>query len=281
MTSTASELVEDYLEVDKPIPGQNYVCLSFVSPDKILPKKDEFTFYKYSQDRTNTLMELISKQFEDILTKAVDNTVDIAQVVRVKKFIDTQLKTDKVTFDEFHDKYEDFMFRDGKAIQSEFDEANNFQTNVRGIKVRGVYDTYKEADMRAKVLQRMDQSFHVYVGQVGYWLPWDPNANDIENQEYLNGDLNRLVKEYKENEVKKDIFYHEQKRERKKEAMSVAERLRKKLDDKKSAAAAATSIPPSTLANNDEDIASQLQTEDPWMQRKAAAAAAAATTEDK
>ena len=26
----------DFLEVDRPIPGQNYVCLSFISPDKIL-----------------------------------------------------------------------------------------------------------------------------------------------------------------------------------------------------------------------------------------------------
>ena len=42
----------------------------------------------------------------------------------------------------------------------------------------------------------MDNSFHVYVGQVGYWLPWDPHPNNIEEQEYLNKDLNRLNKEY-------------------------------------------------------------------------------------
>ena len=31
---------EDYLEVDKPIPGQNYVCLSFISPDNTLKQKE-------------------------------------------------------------------------------------------------------------------------------------------------------------------------------------------------------------------------------------------------
>ena len=28
------KIKEDFLEVDQPIPGQNYVCLSFVSPEK-------------------------------------------------------------------------------------------------------------------------------------------------------------------------------------------------------------------------------------------------------
>jgi hypothetical protein len=278
--------IEDFLEVDKPIPGQNFVCLSFVSPDKILVQKEKFTFYKYTQDRVNTLNTALTSQIEEMLTKATDNTIDIAQLVRFKKFMDSQLKVDQTDLSGFTEKFDDFMFKEGKTIQTEFDEAHNFQTNVRGIKVRGVYDTYKEADMRAKVLQRMDQSFHVYVGQVGYWLPWDPNSNDVENQEYLDDQLNRLVKEYKENEVKKDIFYQEQKTSRKKEAMSVADRLRKKLADKKQQqnadadAAEASDLPPSTVVNTN-DLAHQLSQDDPWMQRKAAAAAANAIESDK
>ena len=31
--------VEDFLEVDTPIGGQNYACLSFISPEKILKEK--------------------------------------------------------------------------------------------------------------------------------------------------------------------------------------------------------------------------------------------------
>jgi hypothetical protein len=275
--------IEDFLDVDKPIPGQNFVCLSFVSPDKILVQKEKFSFYKYTQDRVNTLSDALTAHIEEMLTKATDNTIDITQLVRFKKFMDTQLKADQTDIEGFTEKYADFMFKEGKNIQTEFDEAHNFQTNVRGIKVRGVYDTYKEADMRAKVLQRMDQSFHVFVGQVGYWLPWDPNSNEVENQEYLDDQLNRLVKEYKENEAKKDIFYQEQKTSRKKEAMSVADRLRKKLEDKKNAglaaAAAENTAPPSSSASNEKsdnnDLAEQLSQEDPWMKRKAEAAALA------
>ena len=287
--ASASAPIEDFLEVDKPIPGQNFVCLSFVSPDKVLVQKEKFTFYKYTQDRVNTLSTALIGQLEEMLSKATDNTIDIAQIVRFKKFVDAQLKADKTDIAGFNEKYEDFLFKEGKVIQAEFDESHNFQTNVRGIKVRGVYDTYKEADMRAKVLQRMDQSFHVYVGQVGYWLPWDPNSNDVENQEYLDDQLNRLVKEYKENEVKKDIFYQEQKTSRKKEAMSVADRLRKKLADKKSQAQtqtqtqseAGSGAEPLENNTNETDLAQQLSKDDPWMQRKTAEAAATASEENQ
>ena len=32
----------DYLEVDESIPGQNYVCLSFVSPEALIESKESF-----------------------------------------------------------------------------------------------------------------------------------------------------------------------------------------------------------------------------------------------
>ena len=37
----------DYLEVDNPIPGQNYTCISFVSPDDIIKQKELFLFNKF------------------------------------------------------------------------------------------------------------------------------------------------------------------------------------------------------------------------------------------
>ena len=35
----SKEQEEDFLSVDTPIPGQNYVCLSFVSPEKMIKSK--------------------------------------------------------------------------------------------------------------------------------------------------------------------------------------------------------------------------------------------------
>ena len=39
--------IEDYLDEDRPILGQKYVCLSFVSPDKLLIDKKDYFYYNY------------------------------------------------------------------------------------------------------------------------------------------------------------------------------------------------------------------------------------------
>ena len=72
---------------------------------------------------------------------------------------------------------------------------------------------------------------NVFVGQVGYWLPWDPNADQIEDEAFISPQLNDMMEKYKENNINKDIFYEEQKREKvkaaKEEAMKKKERWKK------------------------------------------------------
>ncbi len=187
-----NENIEDFLEEDKPIQGQKYVCLSFISPENVLEDKKTFSLYHFLKDQNP----------------------DYAK-----------------TYAEFKEDFKYYQEDNVEKIQDQFDELVDYQTNVRGVKVRGVYDNIKAANIRAKVLQKLDRSFHVYVGQVGYWLPWDPSANNIEDQEYAEPELNRLVKEYKKNETKKDMFYEEQKREKQKAAMEESLRLQKQNDE--------------------------------------------------
>mgnify|MGYP001466918858 CR=1 FL=1 len=179
--------IEDYLEEDKPIPGQKYVCLSFISPEKVLDDKNTFNFYH---------------------------------------FMKKQMPEYSKTYAEFKEELSFFKEDEEEKLQESYDKLVDYQTNVRGVKVRGVYDNLRAANIRAKVLQKLDRSFHVYVGQVGFWLPWDPTANNVEDQEYAEPELNRLVKEYKENETKKDMFYEEQKREKQKAAMEESIKLK-------------------------------------------------------
>ena len=40
--SKEAEQIEDFLESDDQIRGQNYVCLSFVSPENVLKNKNVF-----------------------------------------------------------------------------------------------------------------------------------------------------------------------------------------------------------------------------------------------
>jgi hypothetical protein len=113
---------------------------------------------------------------------------------------------------------------------------------VRGLKVRGVYATRKEADERADELSKIDPDFDVFVGEVGKWLPWDPDPNSVEDQQYQEKELNELMKGHKDNlaksqrmqaQRKKDMIKQAANQERDKKS-KVKARLRKKLADKNS-----------------------------------------------
>ena len=233
---------EDYLEVDKPIPGQEYVCMSFISPEKVLKQKELYMFNKFMNQKCAEFEEAIDK----ITKKASDDLKN-----KIDRDLKSKLKLElKYTYEQFKDKFEDFTYKYSTDLQNAFDKECDFKTNVRGVKVRGTFATYNEAQARAKVLQRMDRSFHVFVGQVGYWLPWDPQADNVANEEYLEEELNTMMKEYKQNEIRKDMFYEEQKREKQQDAMK--ERLEAEAKQKEEL----------------EKTKDSLNDVDPWMKSK-------------
>ena len=199
-------------------------------------------------------------------------------VVDLRKRMKRVFDMNEVEYTKWQELVEDWKFKELDGVNKAFDEQNNFQTSVRGVKVRGVYNTYEEANVRSKVLQRLDSRFDVFVGQVGYWLAWHPDSNKIENCEYLNEDLNTLMKEYKNNEAKRDMFYQEQTRQRTQEAREQTERMKKQLEEER----AKQDAKPVTEAQTDtglvasestpevaaDALADSLTGMDPWMQRK-------------
>lgn len=216
----------DYLEVDNPIAGQNYVCLSFISPENTLAKKELFMFNKYMSQRCSEVEEKLDK----IVEKSSDELRN-----QIKEEIVTELREQmRYSYDKFSSTFEDFKYKYSEQLESQFSKFADFKTSVRGVKVRGVYDTISEANNKAKELQRLDSVFHVFVGQIGYWLPWDPCADKVTEEEYLEDELNTMMKKYKENAVSRDMLYEEQKREKMKAAMEeklAAERKQKELQE--------------------------------------------------
>jgi hypothetical protein len=243
----SKEIKEDFLEVDPEIPGQKYVCLSFVSPEEVLKNKELFFVHSFLK----TMAEKYDLKFEDL-----------------------------------EDKYKDFLFARQEDLEKKFYEDNDFRTTIRGLKVRGVYDTLKEAQVRSKVLQRRDPAFNVYVGQVGFWLPWDPNPLKVENQEYAEQQLNELVKKYKENQEMKDQHFQENieyvKEQAAKKAAAAGEvRREERLKDRASKptkveALNDTNSEPAPVSQTtqepfnivDKETVASLEATDPWLQRK-------------
>tara|TARA_B100000427_G_scaffold191094_1_gene158825 strand:- start:6606 stop:7214 length:609 start_codon:yes stop_codon:yes gene_type:complete len=189
----------DYLDVDTQIPGQQYVCISFISPEKVLIQKDQF----------------IMKKFIKSLTDESGNVV--------------------ISADEFDTKYADYIALNSEEIEQEFHKESGFQTTMRGVKIRGTYNTYDEATQRAKILQSSDRDFHVFVGQVGYWLPWDPNADNISDQQYMEKELNELMSNYKSNQLQRDMFYQNQVDEQRKRAQEETEKKKQKIKEEEAA----------------------------------------------
>lgn len=220
------DIEEDYLDVDKPLSGQNYYCISFVSPEKILAQKEQFMFYHYERAVSKRVFSTLDETLSKLIEKSTDGTVDLVEIISLKKTVANLYKDEDISMEQYKNKFEDFKFQNEEKIGEEFDKNNKFRTSVRGVKVRGVFDSKREADIRAAVLQRQDSLFDVFVGQVGYWCPWDPNPQKIDDIEYMNTDLNKLVKEYKSNEAKKDMFYQEQKSQRQKDSLSAEDRLK-------------------------------------------------------
>lgn len=101
---------------------------------------------------------------------------------------------------------------------------------LRGIKIRGVYATYEEAQKRSEELSSIDKNFHVFVGEVGKWLPWDPDP-DSQNadQVFREKELNDIMIGYKKNLQKAK----ELEKDRKTDLLSKAisdEKARRKLE---------------------------------------------------
>ena len=75
-----------------------------------------------------------------------------------------------------------------------------------------VYTIQKEeANRRAKKLQTLDSRFQC-ICRSGRILAWDPCADKIEDENFINSQLNDMMEKYKENTINKDLFYEEQKK---------------------------------------------------------------------
>ncbi len=227
------EVREDYLEEDNEISGQKYVLLSFLSPEKVLANKDVFMFSRFVKDyeiqyKTKKLENFLVSVVQDVNDKLEKNAMEFekadlsgaAVLCRKSKLSIEQMvestenyvrKSQKeITATKINEDYDDFLYNNRVKLEDEFYAQNNFRTTVRGLKVRGVYSAQAEAVNRAKKLQRSDPIHNIFVGEVGKWLPWDPNPNDVADQEYAEDQLNTLMKKYKENEEAREEFHKEQ-----------------------------------------------------------------------
>tara|TARA_Y100000389_G_scaffold112806_2_gene109931 strand:- start:993 stop:1907 length:915 start_codon:yes stop_codon:yes gene_type:complete len=194
----------DLLDEDRPIASQKFTCISFISPENILKDKNLYYFKEFIKNREQTKEIERFTQYLNFLSMKYNLKFDDL-MDNFKQFLTSQ--KDKVNDSTIHDDYKNFVDEHEERLQNEFNIANDFQTNVRGIKVRGSFPTMEEAEMRCKMLREVDPYHNVYVGPVGIWMPWEPEAYKTGRVEYLEEELNKLMHEKHKNdgEAKKNF----------------------------------------------------------------------------
>lgn len=206
----------DLLEEDKPIAAQKFVCVSFVSPEKILKQKEIFFFEEFLKKwefnksmekfvqflnfvsfKYNVSFDDMSNDFKDFVKEEKDNLVNTNMTDEFKTFVDNK----------------------EEELDKSFGIACNFQTSTRGLKIRGVYPTIEEAELRCKLLREMDPNHDVFVGPVGLWMPWDPEAYKTGRVEYMEDELNQLMHEKTKNEANAKNAFDQRVKESKQKAI--------------------------------------------------------------
>ena len=215
----------DLLEEDKPIAGQKYVCLSFVSPEHIIKQKEQFLFeqfvkqwdYKKSMEKFTQFLNFVSFKYSLSFDKL---TADFQEFTKEEG---ETIRATSATL--VSDDYKTFLDNNEDDLEQKFGEKHQFQTSTRGLKVRGVFATQGEAELRCKMLREVDPNHDIYVGQVGMWVPFHPEAYKTGRVEYMEETLNQLMSDKKKNE---DIAKQEfEKRVRETKQKAIEENMKK------------------------------------------------------
>jgi hypothetical protein len=206
----------DLCDEDQPIAGQKFACMSFVSPEKILKKREVFLFDQFlkqwdfskSMEKFAEFLQFISFKFnlkiEDV----------IASFDEFKSEEDAKLKETSVD-----DDFKNFLDKNEDKLNEQFNREHAFQTSVRGLKIRGVFPTQEEAEMKCKKLREYDPNHDIFVGPVGMWIPWDPDAYKTGRLEFLEENLNELHKSKLANEEKAKQEFDKRVKDAKKKAI--------------------------------------------------------------
>ena len=221
----------DLCDEDPPIAGQKFVCVSFIAPEEILKRRELFLFNEFVKqwDMTKSM-----SKFQDFLNFiSYKNNLNAEKVISdYNDFIKDEEITIKSSSRDVEDDFKNFIDKHEDRLNSQFSKENAFQTNVRGLKIRGTFLTQDEAERNCKKLRQNDPSHNIYVAPCGVWLPWDPKSDKLSRVDYLEPELNRLHEEKIKNELLAKAEFDQRIKDTKRKAIEENIKLAKKSGNK-------------------------------------------------
>jgi hypothetical protein len=199
--------------------------MSFISPEKILKKRETYLFEKFvqqwdmskSMDKFSGFIQFISYKYNLKVDEVIADYNDFI------KEEESKIKADTLDAD-----YKNFIDKNEERLNLDFNREHAFQTSTRGLKLRGVFNTQEEAELRCKKLRDADPNHDIYVGPVGIWIPWDPDAYKTGRVEFMEEELNQLHSEKMKNEAKAKEEFDTRVKDTKRKAIEENIKLAKK-----------------------------------------------------
>jgi len=206
----------DLLDEDKPLAGQKFACISFVSPEKILKEKEVFFFEEFLKkwDLNKSMEKFV--QFLNFASFKYNMSFDDLSN-DFKDFVKEE--KENLSKSNMSDEYKTYLDNNEEELEKAFGMTHNFQTCTRGLKIRGSYPTIEEAELRCKMLREIDPNHDVFVGPIGMWMPWDPEAYKTGRVEYMEEELNQLMHEKNKNETNAKTAFDQRIKESKQKAI--------------------------------------------------------------
>lgn len=162
---------KDYLDEDRVVDNQRYFCVSFIEPSADVEE------FMYKTCVKSFIHSYLAKQYDDYFLLHEDEN---------EKHDDFQYSLSEI--------YEKFLnFKKDKV---------NVHKSIRVpcFKLRGCFTSEQEASEQSKYLQKIDGSVDIFVGHVGFWLPFAAvNKDDIHsvyNEKGLN-EIHTTLKDHK------------------------------------------------------------------------------------
>lgn len=131
-----------------------------------------------------------------------------------KKKIDeaVEKKIQSLTLDENVDKDVEKLSGQNYALISIVSPESSQKSDNICLKIKGVFDTLENANKHAEILQKMDDTFDIYVVEMYSWLLVPPDPSLIE-QKHVDSKLNEIISGHRESQLKSKMYFEERKRE--------------------------------------------------------------------
>ena len=215
-----------FLKPDAQIRGQNFGLISFLTPPQdISEKKEAFLFANYLNSKKQAYNNVIQEELD--LAKKSKEQIQKDRLEIIAKLFSSE--------DSIIEDYKGFKNIHGSKLEDQFNTLVKGVNTMHGVKMRGTYDTVEEAKAAAEALQKIDPHHHIYVGTMGYWLPWNPNTDEIKDQKYMDNQLDEIMRGYRENQAKSKEFFEDRKNEMMEDV--AAENLKRKKENEAAEAA--------------------------------------------